>query len=154
MKYISIWRRIASLIYDIVLIIALVIVMYMPLLSFNIEENTIFKITAQIYVYLIIQYFFVWFWVNSNGTLGMKSWKIKISDSNGNRISYKKAIVRFNVSLIYFLVTGFLAFMYYEYSEINYFLLTLSITLLSFPLVRKDRKFLHDIISKTILIKI
>ena len=108
MQYIPIWRRIASLIYDIVLIIALVIIMYMPLLSFNIEENTIFKITAQIYVYLIIQYFFVWFWVNSNGTLGMKSWKIKISDSNGNRISYKKAIVRFNVSLIYFLVTGFM----------------------------------------------
>ena len=101
MKYISIWRRIASLLYDIVLIVALVIIMYMPLLSFNIEENFILKITAQIYVYLIIQYFFVWFWVNSNGTLGMKSWRVKISDTNGNKITYKKAILRFNVSLIY-----------------------------------------------------
>jgi uncharacterized RDD family membrane protein YckC len=154
MKYISIWRRIASLLYDIVLIVALVIIMYMPLLSFNIEENFILKITAQIYVYLIIQYFFVWFWVNSNGTLGMKSWRVKISDTNGNKITYKKAILRFNVSLIYFLIIGFLVFTYYKYSEMNYFLLMLLAILLSFPLIRKDRKFLHDIISKTILIKI
>ena len=154
MKYISIWRRIASLLYDIVLIVALVIIMYMPLLSFNIEENFILKITAQIYVYLIIQYFFVWFWVNSNGTLGMKSWRGKISDTNGNKITYKKAILRFNVSLIYFLIIGFLVFTYYKYSEMNYFLLMLLAILLSFPLIRKDRKFLHDIISKTILIKI
>ena len=154
MKYISIWRRIASLLYDIVLIVALVIIMYMPLLSFNIEENFILKITTQIYVYLIIQYFFVWFWVNSNGTLGMKSWRVKISDTNGNKITYKKAILRFNVSLIYFLIIGFLVFTYYKYSEMNYFLLMLLAILLSFPLIRKDRKFLHDIISKTILIKI
>tara|TARA_Y100000389_G_scaffold71089_1_gene67828 strand:+ start:3898 stop:4362 length:465 start_codon:yes stop_codon:yes gene_type:complete len=154
MKYISIWRRIASLLYDIVLIVALVIIMYMPLLSFNIEENFILKITAQIYVYLIIQYFFVWFWVNSNGTLGMKSWRVKISDTNGNKITYKKAILRFNVSLIYFLIIGFLVFTYYKYSEMNYFLLMLLAILLSFPLIRKDKKFLHDIISKTILIKI
>ena len=154
MKYISIWRRIASLLYDIVLIVALVIIMYMPLLSFNIEENFILKITAQIYIYLIIQYFFVWFWVNSNGTLGMKSWRVKISDTNGNKITYKKAILRFNVSLIYFLIIGFLVFTYYKYSEMNYFLLMLFAILLSFPLIRKDRKFLHDIISKTILIKI
>ena len=154
MKYISIWRRIASLLYDIVLIVALVIIMYMPLLSFNIEENFILKITAQIYVYLIIQYFFVWFWVNSNGTLGMKSWRVKISDTNGNKITYKKAILRFNVSLIYFLIIGFLVFTYYKHSEMNYFLLMLLAILLLFPLIRKDRKFLHDIISKTILIKI
>ena len=154
MKYISIWRRIASLLYDIVLIVALVIIMYMPLLSFNIEENFILKITAQIYVYLITQYFFVWFWVNSNGTLGMKSWRVKISDTNGNKITYKKAILRFNVSLIYFLIIGFLVFTYYKNSEMNYFLLMLLAILLSFPLIRKDRKFLHDIISKTILIKI
>ena len=84
----------------------------------------------------------------------MKSWRVKISDTNGNKITYKKAILRFNVSLIYFLIIGFLVFTYYKYSEMNYFLLMLLAILLLFPLIRKDRKFLHDIISKTILIKI
>lgn len=154
MECISIWRRITSLLYDTVLIIALVIIMYIPLLSFDIEGNIVLKITAQIYVYLIVQYFFVWFWVNGNGTLGMKSWKIKILDNNGNKISYKKAIIRFNVSLIYFLIIGLLIFKYYKYSEINYFLFALSFLIMLIPLIRKDGKFLHDIISKTILIKI
>ena len=154
MKCIAVWRRIASLLYDTVLIIALVIIMYMPLLSFNIEGNIVLKITAQLYVYLIIQYFFVWFWVNGNGTLGMKSWKVKILDTSGNKITYKKAIIRFNASLIYFLISGFLIFVYYKNSEINYFLLVLTLIVTLIPLIRKDRKFLHDIISGTILIKI
>ena len=106
MEYTSIWRRIASLLYDTVLLIALVIIMYMPLLSFNIEQNLILKVAGQIYIYLIIQYFFVWFWVNGNGTLGMKSWKIKITDNNGNKVSYKQAIIRFNSSILYFLTIG------------------------------------------------
>ena len=87
MRNITLWRRIASMLYDSVLIVALLIVMSLPLISFNIQENIILKTTVQIYSYLIIQYFFVWFWVNTSGTLGMKSWKIKIVDINGNKIT-------------------------------------------------------------------
>ena len=68
--------------------------------------------------------------------------------------TYKKAIIRFNVSLIYFLMVGFLIFIYYKHLETNYFLLALSSIVTLVPLLRKDRRFLHDIISKTILIKI
>jgi len=133
MRNITLWRRIASMLYDSVLIVALLIVMSLPLISFNIQENIILKTTVQIYSYLIIQYFFVWFWVNSSGTLGMKSWKIKIVDNNGNKITYRKAILRFNIAIISILIFG-----------IGFIL----------SIFRKDRKCLHDIISKTILIKI
>ncbi len=133
MRNITLWRRIASMLYDSVLIVALLIVMSLPLISFNIQENIILKTTVQIYSYLIIQYFFVWFWVNSSGTLGMKSWKIKIVDINGNKITYRKAILRFNIAIISILIFG-----------IGFIL----------SIFRKDRKCLHDIISKTILIKI
>ena len=133
MRNITLWRRIASMFYDSVLIVALLIVMSLPLISFNIQESIILKTTVQIYSYLIIQYFFVWFWVNSSGTLGMKSWKIKIVDINGNKITYRKAILRFNIAIISILIFG-----------IGFIL----------SIFRKDRKCLHDIISKTILIKI
>ena len=154
MEYISIWRRIGSLIYDTVLITALVIIMYMPLLSFNIEQSSILKIVSQIYIYFIIQYFFVWFWVNGDGTLGMKSWKIKIVDDKGSKVSYKRAIIRFNISIIYFIIIGYSVLIYFKNSEVSYFLLTFSVLLILLPLFRKDKKFLHDIISKTFLIKI
>ncbi len=130
---VSIWRRFASIIYDALLVLAILIVMSIPFFSFNVEENYLLKITMQVYFYFIIQYFFVWFWVNNEGTLGMKTWKIKISCDNGEKISYKKAIIRFNIAIPSILFFGF------------GFLISL---------FRKDRKCLHDIISKTCLSKL
>ena len=133
MENIHLWRRLASIFYDGVLVLAIIIVTSLPFYSFNVEDSIFLKFTMQIYFYLIVQYFFVWFWVNSSATLGMKSWKIKIVDSEGKKISYKKAIIRFNISILSasFFGIGFLI-----------------------SLFRKDRNCLHDIISKTYLVKV
>ena len=133
MSYISIWRRFASILYDSLLVIAVLIIMSIPFFSFDLQENNLLKVTIQIYYYLITQYFFVWFWVHNQGTLGMKTWKIKIICDNNNRLSYKQAIIRFNVAIFSLLFFG-LGFL------ISFF--------------RKDKKCFHDIISKTALIKL
>ena len=133
MSYISIWRRLASILYDFLLVLAVLIIMSIPFFSFDLQENNLLKITIQIYYYLITQYFFVWFWVHNQGTLGMKTWKIKIICNNNNRLSYKQAIIRFNVAIFSLLFFG-LGFL------ISFF--------------RKDKKCFHDIISKTALIKL
>lgn len=133
MNYISIPRRLASILYDFLLVVAVLIIMSIPFFSFDLQENNLLKVTIQIYYYLITQYFFVWFWVHNQGTLGMKTWKIKIICDNNNRLSYKQAIIRFNVAIFSLLFFG-LGFL------ISFF--------------RKDKKCFHDIISKTALIKL
>ena len=133
MNYVTIWRRTASILYDTLLVLAILIIMSIPFFSFNLEENFSLKIIVQIYYYLITQYFFVWFWVNNEGTLGMKTWKIKIVSEDGNKITYKEAIIRFNTAILSFIFFG-LGF------------------LISF--LRKDKKCLHDFISKTVLVKL
>ena len=133
MNYISIWRRLASILYDFLLVVAVLIIMSIPFFSFDLQENNLLKVTIQIYYYLITQYFFVWFWVHNQGTLGMKTWKIKIICDNNNRLSYKQAIIRFNIAIFSLLFFG-LGFL------ISFF--------------RKDKKCFHDIISKTALIKL
>ena len=85
MGYISIWRRLASILYDFLLVVAVLIIMSIPFFSFDLQENNLLKVTIQIYYYLITQYFFVWFWVHNQGTLGMKTWKIKIY---GQKVSF------------------------------------------------------------------
>ncbi len=132
MSYISIWRRFASILYDSLLVIAVLIIMSIPFFGFDLQENNLLKVIIQIYYYLITQYFFVWFWVHNEGTLGMKTWKIKII-CNNNRLSYKQAIIRFNVAIISLLFFG-LGFI--------------------ISLFRKDKKCFHDIISKTVLVKL
>ena len=133
MKYLSIWRRILSILYDSFLIFALLVIMSMPFYSFNIEEDFALKIMMQIYFYFIIQFFFVWFWVNNRATLGMRSWGVIIVDDTGNGISYKRAIIRFNMAIISFAIFG-----------LGFFI----------SIVRKDKKCMHDIISKTYLTKL
>ena len=133
MNYVTIWRRSASILYDSLLVLAILIIMSIPFFSFNLEENFSLKIIVQVYYYLITQYFFVWFWVNNEGTLGMKTWKIKIVSEDGNKITYKEAIIRFNTAILSFIFFG-LGF------------------LISF--LRKDKKCLHDFISKTVLVKL
>ena len=133
MKYLSIWRRILSILYDSFLIFALLVIMSMPFYSFNIEEDFALKVMMQIYFYFIIQFFFVWFWVNNRATLGMRSWGVIIVDDTGNGISYKRAIIRFNMAIISFAIFG-----------LGFFI----------SIVRKDKKCMHDIISKTYLIKL
>ena len=133
MKYLSIWRRILSILYDSFLIFALLVIMSMPFYSFNIEEDFALKVMMQIYFYFIIQFFFVWFWVNNQATLGMRSWGITIVDESGNGISYKRAIIRFNMAIISFAIFG-----------LGFFI----------SILRKDKKCMHDIISKTYLIKL
>jgi len=107
--------------------------MSMPFYSFNVEEDFALKIMMQIYFYFIIQFFFVWFWVNNRATLGMRSWGVIIVDDTGNGISYKRAIIRFNMAIISFAIFG-----------LGFFI----------SIVRKDKKCMHDIISKTYLIKL
>ena len=132
MIYISLWRRLASILYDSILVFALLMIMSIPFYNLNLEDNFFLKIIMQIYYYLIMQYFFVWFWVNKEGTLGMKTWKIRITGLNGKPISYKQAIIRFNMSIISILVFG-LGFLV--------------------SIFNKRHKCMHDIISETVLIK-
>lgn len=129
---VSIWRRFGAILYDSFLVFAILIIMSLPLYSFDLQENKSLKVAIQIYYYLIMQYFFVWFWVNNQGTLGMKTWKIKIVSDSQEPLSYKKAVIRFNVATLSFLFFG-LGFL--------------------ISIFRKDRKCLHDFISRTNLIK-
>ena len=54
--YISLWRRLASILYDSILVCALLILMSAPFYNLNIEDNFYLRITMQIYYYLIIHY--------------------------------------------------------------------------------------------------
>ncbi len=132
MNHVSFLRRMMSILYDSMLIFAVLWVMSIPFYNFAVNENILLKTLMQIYLYLIIQFFFVWFWVKNGETLGMKTWKIKIVNEDGNKISYKQGVTRFNVAIISLLIFG-LGFL--------------------IAIFNKERKCLHDIISKTILIK-
>lgn len=131
MKNVSILKRSMIIIYDLLILLALVIILSFPLASISTLDSWIYLFLHQFYIYLITQIYFVFFWSNGRSTIGMKTWKTIIINDNGTQLSFLTAIYRFNLSLllnIFFLV-GYLS---------SFF--------------KKDNKALYDSFLKTNLI--
>ena len=56
----------------------------------------------QAFVFVIFGIYFVWFWARGQ-TLAMKTWDIRVVDLHGQRISQKRALLRYALSWLWFL---------------------------------------------------
>lgn len=56
----------------------------------------------QAFVFVVFAIYFVWFWSRGQ-TLAMKTWDIRVVDTQGRLISQKRALLRYLLSWIWFL---------------------------------------------------
>lgn len=102
-------RRIAALVYDLLIIIAihfLVSALYLAIvLRGNAPEHAP-QLQATLFPLLLLATFgfYAWFWTHGGQTLGMRAWKLKVVDARlaGHRITIVQCLLRF--------VTGLLSF--------------------------------------------
>ena len=104
----SLWRRLAAIVYDSLLMFAVLIVVGATTLPFTnglgiSRDNIIFKF----YTFGAIYVFLGWFWTHGGQTLGMRAWKIKLLQRNGDPVSWHLAFYYYVVSLP---MWGFLIF--------------------------------------------
>ncbi|MAD91940.1 MAG: hypothetical protein CMQ54_04330 [Gammaproteobacteria bacterium] len=108
MKNTGLLRRVGSMLYDILLILALMIIVTYAFIaaqngeSVEPDDNFIYQIT----LILVVYFFFIGFWVKSGRTLGMQSWRLQLVDENGQRPNLTAATVRFFSSLLSWLPFG------------------------------------------------
>lgn len=93
------WRRLAAIVYDGLLLFAVLFLAAALVLLINRGEpvqsgNVVF----QIYLVGVAFLFYGWFWTHGGQTLGMRAWHIKIQSVDGHPISWRQALVRFLVS--------------------------------------------------------
>ena len=100
MKNVSILKRSMIIIYDLLILLALVIILSFPLAGISTLDSWIYLFLHQFYIYIIAQIYFVFFWSNGRSTIGMKTWKTIIINDNGTQLSFLTAIYRFNLSLL------------------------------------------------------
>lgn len=101
----SMIRRGASMIYDGLLILAIMIVVSMPIASIDTgDKNNSFivdpmlKHMYQLFLYLVIFTFYYTFWRMKGQTLGMQVWKIRAEGEDGNIMTPGQCIIRFLVA--------------------------------------------------------
>ncbi len=97
----SLARRIGAMIYDSLLIIALLFMATIPFIAIrggeSVEPQDFYY---QLTMLLVVYVFFVGFWTSKGRTLGMQSWGLQLVTPQGRLPSVSAASLRFIVSII------------------------------------------------------
>ena len=106
-RYCSLIRRLAAVVYDTLLLVALFFLFTVMLLPFTGGEaiasgNLLFTL----YLLVISYLYFTWQWIHGGQTLGMKSWRVKLIGENQIGISWLSASKRFVLAIISWIIFG------------------------------------------------
>jgi uncharacterized RDD family membrane protein YckC len=103
----GLFRRLAAIVYDLLLLGAVLFAATAAILPFN--SGDAFRPDQYFYpAYLIgVSFlFFGWFWTHGGQTLGMRAWKIKVLTTDRNPINWRQAALRFFSALLSWLILG------------------------------------------------
>jgi uncharacterized RDD family membrane protein YckC len=126
--------RIAAMIYESLLVTAVVFVAALPFLYLvGTAESGWVRHVFQLYLLGILFAYFSAFWLRSGQTLAMKTWRIRLVNADGGTLTFRQALLRFFLALLGLLLAG-AGFWW--------------------ALFDRDRQFLHDRIAGTRLIRV
>ena len=129
----SLFRRLASGLYELLILVALVFIATLPFsYLFGEAIHGWKRHLLQGYVVLVMAAYFTWFWTRSGQTLPMKTWRFRVVRADGAPLSLSRALHRFVLAVLGFLALG-LGFLW--------------------ALVDRDRQFLHDRLAGTALVE-
>lgn len=106
------WRRLAAMTYDSVLILAIwMVVTFFVLSLFGIDNartvdgeavtlDPVYKNTLLVVMLLSAYAFFGWFWTHSGQTLGMQAWRIRVVNNEGETISASQSASRYALAIL------------------------------------------------------
>jgi uncharacterized RDD family membrane protein YckC len=107
MENASLLRRFGAILYDSLLLLALLFLGTLPFIAARGGEpvesgDPVYRLTLLLLVYL----FFLVFWSRYGRTLGMQSWGLRIEAANGEPPDIKAASLRFAASILSWLPAG------------------------------------------------
>ncbi|MDX5334385.1 MAG: RDD family protein [Gammaproteobacteria bacterium] len=138
-------RRLLCIVYDLLLIIALVFIASIPpvvlltppmsdaqaLRPAFYEGDLLLRLGFYAYLLAVVYVFYGWFWTHGGQSLGMKTWGVRVERFDGGQLGWGDALKRYLWALVSWALLG------------GGFLLSL---------VRADRLALHDLYSGTRLV--
>ena len=107
MENASLGRRLGAVVYDTLLVFALMFLATLPFVAVRGGEpvepgNTAYQLTMVLVAYL----FFVGFWCGYGRTLGLQSWRLRIETADGRKPSPRQASIRFFAAILSWLPAG------------------------------------------------
>lgn len=89
-------RRLASALYDLLLVAALVLAATFPFLAVIGDATAGWRrLALQLWVFAVCGAYFAWFWSRGGQTLAMKTWHIRLVRSDGAAVGIGRALHRY-----------------------------------------------------------
>jgi uncharacterized RDD family membrane protein YckC len=108
MKNSGLLRRFGAIVYDMLLVLALLFLVTIPFIAVRggepvePDENRLYQLSIVLVVFL----FFTGFWSRSGKTLGMQSWGLRVETPDGQIPTFRIASVRFIAAILSWLPLG------------------------------------------------
>lgn len=101
------WRRMAAVLYDSLLLLALLFFATALILPLNSGEAfTSEQAYYPAYLSIVGFLFYGWFWTHGGQTLGLRSWKLKLVTNTHRPLTWKHVLLRFAGACISWLFFG------------------------------------------------
>lgn len=106
------FRRLGAMLYDALLVIALLMVVTALLMTLTggeaitAEHVGAFEYAYQALLVAMIVGFFGWFWTRRGQTLGMQAWRLKVIREDGSLLSWADTVKRLGAALVSWAALG------------------------------------------------
>lgn len=128
----SLRRRLLSLVYETLIVAALVLAGAVPMVMLTHQWNhAMARVTLQLWLIVLCGGYFVWQWTSVGQTLPMKTWRLKLVTCDGTPLGWPRASLRYLLALASTAALG-----------AGY----------AWALLDRDRQFLHDRLAGTRII--
>ena len=142
-------RRLASMLYEGILLFGVAFIAAYLFLALTQSKHPLpdpIRQVFQLYMFGVIGAYFVWCWRHGGQTLPMKTWKMRVESATGEPLSRGRAWWRYTLAC-----AGVLpALTLYAFGQ--KWALPLTLLPLLWPLIDRERQFLHDRLAGTRII--
>ncbi len=109
----SLFRRLGAMLYDSLLLLgilmlatALVTIPYEMITHTPIYDTSLPLTLLRLYLLAVVAAFYVYFWARGGQTLGMRAWRFRVIQDDGNNLTFGSALTRFDWALLSLLPAG------------------------------------------------
>lgn len=89
-------HRLASMIYEAMLLFGVLFVSNWLFSTLAEQRHALYlRHALQGWLFIVVALYFVWFWTHGGQTLAMKTWRIRLVNTNGGPVSYPRALIRY-----------------------------------------------------------
>jgi len=107
MHNVSLFRRLGAILYDSLLVLALMFMITLPFVAYRGGEPVAAGEGPYRLILLLVAYvFFVGFWTKSGRTLGMQAWRVQVESADGSSPDIARASLRFFAAILSLLPFG------------------------------------------------